>query len=219
MTQLPATIGGAVGGVIGAAVAGTVAGSAARWVLRRIPRGAAVPPPWCELAVATLWAAVAVACVAGLLAIPWVPVLLGMGWLAVAASAVDLAHRRLPNALTLPALPAVLLLVVPLGPATVLRAATGALLLVAVHAAVHLAAPRSLGAGDVKLSGPVGAALAAASWSALPVWAVLAALLTAGWAVWAALSGRSARGQPHGVSMLAAGWLVTAAAAGLGEAG
>ena len=35
------------------------------------------------------------------------------------------------------------------------------------YAAVHLAAPSALGAGDVKLAAPLGAVLAAASWAAL----------------------------------------------------
>ncbi len=199
-----------------AVAAGVAAGAAARWVLGRLRRGASVPAPWCEVATALLWAPVAAAWAGGLLAPGWVPMLLGLGWLAVAASAVDLAHRRLPDALTLPALPALLVLVAPLGPDAVLRAAAGAVVLVTVHAAVHLAVPRSLGAGDVKLAGPVGAVLAAASWVALPAWAVLAALITVGWAALGALRGRpsgAATALPHGVSMLAACWLVTAAAA------
>jgi leader peptidase (prepilin peptidase)/N-methyltransferase len=133
----------------------------------------------------------------------------------VAAAAVDLRHRRLPDALTLPALPAVLLLLSPLGAQAVLRGMLGAVVLAGAHAAIHLAAPRAMGAGDVKLAGPLGAVLAASSWPAVPLGAVVAALLTAMVATFGVTVGLLARGDalPHGPSMLAAGWLVVAGAA------
>ena len=45
----------------------------------------------------------------------------------------------------------------------------------AAYAAVHLAAPAALGAGDVKLAAPLGAVLGGVSWEALVVGGVLAA--------------------------------------------
>ena len=90
----------------------------------------------------------------------WLPVLLGLGWLAVAAGAVDVLHRRLPDALTLPALPVALLLLVPLGgdgggcAGWWARSSP-----CAAHGAVHLVAPAAMGGGDVKLAAPLGAVL------------------------------------------------------------
>ncbi len=118
-------------------------------------------------------------------------------------------HHRLPDAITLPALPAFLALLVPVGADAVLRGAVGAVLAAAAHAAWHLLAPGSLGAGDVKLAAPLGALLAAAAWPAPAVAAVLAAALT-GVAAIGAVAVARARGRPrpaavaHGPSMLVA---------------
>lgn len=192
---------------------GLPAGAAARRLLGRLRRGACVPPPWCELGVALAWGAVGTAAGAGLVPAPWLPVLLGLGWLAVVAGAVDVLHRRLPDTLTLPALPLALLLLAPLGPAVVLRAAVGAVLASAAYAAVHLAAPAALGAGDVKLAAPLGAVLAGVSWEALVVGGVLAAIFSGAVAA-VLLVVRGRRGVlPHGPSMLLAGLLVAASGA------
>jgi leader peptidase (prepilin peptidase) / N-methyltransferase len=192
------------------AMAGLGFGVVTRRLLARLRRGAQVPPPWCELGVGTAWGATGAAAGAGAVPAAWVPALLGLGWLAVAAAAVDVLHRRLPDALTLPALPTALVLVVPLGSAAVLRGAAGAAVAVAGYAALHVAAPRAMGAGDVKLAGPLGAVLAAAGWPALVLAALAAALLTGGIALVAVLlRGLDERraAVPHGPSMLGAGWL------------
>jgi leader peptidase (prepilin peptidase)/N-methyltransferase len=195
------------------AAAGLLAGAGARVLLRRLRRGTRVPPPWCEVGVAGMWAAVGVAAHTGVVAPRWIPVLLALGWLAVAAGAVDVRVRRLPDALTLPALPVVLLLLVPVGGSAVWRGIAGAAVAVAAHLTVHLAAPAALGAGDVKLAAPWGAALAAASWEVLVLGAVLAALAS-GLLASAVLATRGRGGTvPHGPSMLLAGLLVTAAGA------
>jgi leader peptidase (prepilin peptidase)/N-methyltransferase len=223
---------------------GVLAGAGARVLLRRLRRGTRIPPPWCELGVAALWAAAGAAWAAGGVPAAWVPVVLGLGWLAVAAGVVDLRHRRLPNALTVPAFPVALLLLLPVGPAAVVRGAGGAVLAVAVHAAVHLIDWRAVGAGDVKLAAPLGAVLAAVAWPALALGAVLAALLTAlltgvftvaasvespalagsrvpGQARAGPLRGSRLAGQavPHGPSMLIATWLVTVLLLALGAGG
>jgi len=162
-----------------------------------------------------------------------VPAVLGLGWLAVAAGAVDLRHRRLPNALTVPAFPLALLLLLPVGPATVVRGAVGAVVAAGVHLALHLVDRRALGAGDVKLAAPLGAVLAAVAWPALVLAAVVAAVCTVvHGAVRAAVRSavprvRAGTGEgharagpawgwrpggsavPHGPSMLLATWLVT----------
>ena len=195
------------------AAAGLLAGAGARLLLRRLRRGTRVPPPWCELGVAVVWAAVGAAVQAGVVAPRWVPVLLGLGWLLVAAGAVDLRHRRLPDALTLPALPVVLLLLAPVGGPAVWRGVAGAVVAVAAHLAVHLLAPAAMGAGDVKLAAPFGAVAAAVSWEALVVAGLLAALLSGALAV-AVLVARGRGGAvPHGPAMLLAGLLVAAAGA------
>ena len=124
-------------------VAGLCAGTGARLLLRRLRRGTRVPPPWCELGVASAWGA------SGAAAVPvrWLPVLLALGWLAVAAGTVDVLAGRLPDALTLPALPTALLLLVPVGGDAVARGVAGAVVAVAAHAAVHFVAPAAMGGG------------------------------------------------------------------------
>jgi leader peptidase (prepilin peptidase) / N-methyltransferase len=196
------------------ALAGGVAGLGARLLLRRLRRGARVPPPWCEIGVAAAWGTTGAAVGAGAVPLRPVPVLLALGWLAVATAVVDVAHHRLPDALTLPALPLALVLLVPLGSAALRRGLVGATVAVLAYAAVHLAAPGALGAGDVKLAAPLGAVLVAASWSALVLAAVITALLTGGMAVVARARGRAwGSALPHGPPMVVAGWLVALAAA------
>ncbi|MGQ0572676.1 MAG: prepilin peptidase [Pseudonocardia sp.] len=206
---------GALWGAVGFAALGVLAGAGARIVVGRLRRGVRVGPPWCELAVGLTWAVAGGAWAAGALAGEWLPVLLGLGWVGVALAAVDVVRRRLPDALTLPALPLVLVLLVPLGAGAVLRGAAGAAIAVGAHAAVRWWSPRALGGGDVKLAGSLGAVLAAGSWMALALAAVLAAVLTAGVALACLLGGRVARGDAvaHGPSMLLATWLVTLATA------
>ncbi|GAA4685437.1 hypothetical protein GCM10023215_20750 [Pseudonocardia yuanmonensis] len=158
---------------------GMLGGAAGRVLLRRLRRGTRVPPPWPDVAVGVPWAGVGGAAGAGVLPWSWAPLLLGAAWLAVVASIVDLRHHRLPDALTLPALPAALLLAVPLGVASVGRAAAGAAVLAGSYLLVHAVSPRSLGLGDVKLAAPVGALLAAASWPALLLGCALTAVVSA----------------------------------------
>lgn len=199
-----------------AVLGGAAAGALARRGLAGLRRGADVPRPWCEAATALLWAVPVLLWALGLVPAAWLPLLLGVGWLGVAAGAVDLRHRRLPDALTLPALPLVLVLLAPAGVEAVLRGAAGALLLALAHAAVHLLAPAAMGAGDVKLALPVGAALAGPAWAALPVGAALAVLLTGLLAAAGLAAGRWGRRAvlPHGPSMLAACWVAVLLAAG-----
>ncbi len=205
-------VAGAVFGLVGGA-----AGAGARVLLRRMRRGTRVGPPGCELVVGSLWALAGTAWAAGVLPGRWVPVLLALGWFGVVTGLVDLRHRRLPDALTLPALPVALLLLVPLGPATVGWGAAGAAAAVGVHAVVHLWAPGALGAGDVKLAAPLGAVLGAVSWPALVLAAVLASVLTATLGLVRAATHCRAAGAPvpHGPSML----LATAALAVAGAVG
>ncbi len=189
------------------ATAGAAAGLAGGALLRRLRRGASVHSGWLAGALSLLWTVIALRVARGQLPAWWLPIPLAITWFAVVLTAVDLAHRRLPDALTLPAYPTIAAATVAsasLGGGWPLaaRAAAGAVLFLLVHAAVHLAGPRSLGAGDVKLSGSVGAVLAAAGWPAMLPAAAVAALVTL-------LLGFLARprwrtGIPHGPGLLAA---------------
>lgn len=169
--------------VLLATTSGALAGISGRWLLARLRRGTVVHSGWLAAPVALLWTAVAWRVSSGHLPAWWLPVPLTLTWFATLLTVVDLRHCRLPDALTLPAYPAV-------AAATVLaawlggdwtipaRAAGGAVLFLALHLAVHLARPSALGAGDVKLSGSVGAALAATGWPALLLATVAAAVTT-----------------------------------------
>jgi leader peptidase (prepilin peptidase)/N-methyltransferase len=188
-----------------AAAAGAVTAPPAAWALGR----AAAPIP--VRRAAALAAAGVIAVAARWLAGGWpgwwlpVPVLLTV--VAVPLALADLCHLRLPDVLTLPAYPLFGAAIGAAalgggGPSLAVRAAAGALLFGGAHALVARAAPGSLGAGDVKLSGSLGAVLGAAGWPALAVAAVLAALLSLA----IALLRRASR-VPHGPALLTATWL------------
>lgn len=200
---------------LGAGAAGALAGIPTRWWLVGSARGAPVRPPWCEAGLGVLWAVAGWLVVTGRLDPRWAPLLAGLCWLAVAGSATDLLRHRLPDALTLPALPAALLALVPAGGPAVARGLGGALLLAGAYALVHLVSPAAMGAGDVKLAGPVGAAVAGPGWAALPVAAALAAVLSAVVAGAVLVTGRAGRGSrvPHGPALLGAALAVTLAGA------
>lgn len=156
-----------------------------------------------------LWAAAAWRVASGQLPVRWLPVPLSVAWFAVPLSVVDVRHRRLPDALTLALYPAVGLAVVAAGDrAVVVRALVGAVVYLAVHLLVHAAAPGALGAGDVKLSGGVGAALGASGLPSLVVGAVLAAVVTL--LLGAASATLRRDGIPHGPGLLAAAYVLTA---------
>lgn len=132
----------------------------------------------------------------------WLPVPCLLTAFAVPLALADLRHLRLPDVLTLPAYPAFATALALTGPAPAVRAVAGAALFGGVHLLIHLRAPDSLGAGDVKLAAPLGAVLAASGWAALPAAAVLAALFTT-----ALACARRRHGVPHGPSLLLATWL------------
>lgn len=194
--------------VLLAAVGGWLLGAVTRRWLAYLDRGGRVLPTWCEAGVGSLWAAAVAGWSAGAVPGPVVPLLLVLAWLVVAGSAVDLAVRRLPDALTLPACGLVLASLVPLGGPAVLRGAAGALVLCAAHAAVRWCAPSAMGGGDVKLAASVGAAAGGLSWAAAVAATVLAAALTA-----LACAAVRRHALPHGPSMLVGCLTVVAGAA------
>lgn len=198
-----------------------VAGLGVGWMSGRVPasarRPAVVSGGWCAVVTALLWALVAWRWTGGAWPGWWLPVPLVVTGLAAPLALADLAHRRLPDVLTLPAYP---LAAAALGAAAfagpggglLARAAFAGVVFAGAHLLVRAAAPAALGAGDVKLSGSLGAVLGATGWAALVVAACVAAVLTLVLAAAAAVA-RSRRwrdGVPHGPGLLAATCLVVA---------
>lgn len=107
-----------------------------------------------------------------------------LGALGVALGAVDVAVRRLPDRLTLPAYP---VLVVLLGAAAAIGHDGGALLrallagvaLAACYLLLALLRPGQLGGGDIKLAGLLGLGLGWLGWPAVLAGALLAFAATA----------------------------------------
>ena len=189
--------------------AGAPAGLAVRAWLARVRRGVLVPGAPCAVALAVLWATSCALVAARAVPAPWLPTWLALGVLVVAGSAADLAARRLPDALTLPAVVLAGVSLVPLGPAVLASGVLGALLLGGVFAGVHLAAPGALGAGDVKLAPAVGAPLAAVWWGALAAAPVVAAVGVLALLAASSLTRDGAvRTVPYGPPLLVAAWLI-----------
>ncbi|MCP2250979.1 prepilin peptidase [Lentzea aerocolonigenes] len=107
-----------------------------------------------------------------------------LGAVGVALAFIDTAVRRLPDVLTLPAYPAVLILltVAALTGGTIGalgRAVLGGLTLAFVYRVLEFVNPAGMGYGDVKLSGVIGMALAWLGWPVLLLGAALAFILSA----------------------------------------
>jgi len=191
-------------GVLAMMVLGAGVGAIVRMVVGRTA-GRRPPPGLCEAACAAV-ALVAVSVTTGTAAAVGAAM---FGWWCVCLSAVDLLVRRLPNVLTLGGATTILGVAAATGLG---RAAfAGAFLLAAPLLVTHLAVPRSMGAGDVKLALGLGAVTGLAGPSAVLVGALLPPVLTAGAALFLRLreAGRGGacaapRALPHGPSMCAA---------------
>jgi leader peptidase (prepilin peptidase)/N-methyltransferase len=162
---------------------GAAVGHATRRLLARLRRGAVFRPPGCELFTAMASAIVGWRFAIGALPAWWCAVPLLLAWLAVPLAAVDLAVLRLPNVLTYAAYPVLgiaLAFAAARGPdhALAIRAVVGTVMFGGAHALVRWRAPTTLGAGDVKLAGSLGAVLAALNWQALITATALAAAIT-----------------------------------------
>jgi leader peptidase (prepilin peptidase)/N-methyltransferase len=126
--------------------------------------------PAIEAATALLFAATA-----AVVGVSWaLPALLYLAALTVVASAIDLQHHRLPDAIVLPSYPITLglLLLSLLGPATsadLLRAVLAGLALFAAYFLLGFINPSGMGGGDIKLAGVLGMLLGMVGWSAVVV--------------------------------------------------
>ncbi|MDV6013285.1 prepilin peptidase [Haloechinothrix sp. LS1_15] len=222
---------GAAATVAGCVLPATLTAAMARSVLARLPNGATLPAGPVEAVTAACVMVVAARYVTGALPGEWLPVVVPLTVLAVPLALVDLRERRLPDPLTLAACAAIgcgigYAAVASGQPELLAGAAAGACLYGGAHLVVHLARPRSLGAGDVKLAVSLGAVLGALGPSALLLAGVLAPLVTVVLALVTVVSGavtaprpapRSYRGRwpgdgiPHGPGLLLATWVLAIA--------
>jgi len=107
-----------------------------------------------------------------------------LGVLGVVLAAIDLAVRRLPDRLTLPAYPVAVALLAAAAvaghePGSLLRALLGGAALTGAYLLLALLRPGQLGTGDIKLAGLVGIALAWLGWPVLLTGALLGFVLLA----------------------------------------
>lgn len=156
------------------------AGAALRAVLRTVP----VPawPPTYEPVTAAV-----VVLVAWRAGPPYVYAALA----GTALAAIDWRTARLPDVITLPSYPILMLTLLPTGELP--RALLGGLALAAAYGVLWFARPADLGLGDVKLAGLIGLASAALSWQAWTVAALGGQFLGALYAVALLVTGRGTR--------------------------
>jgi leader peptidase (prepilin peptidase)/N-methyltransferase len=158
-------------------VGGAVAGRGLAHLLAVIPRGVRLPTRPLLIASALITALGAALTVDT----PRVGLAVWIGLVAVGLGAIDLAVHRMPDALTLPAIPvtlgvaAVTQLLAP-GAGSVLRGIAAGVLLFVVFGALSAISSRAMGLGDVKLVPSLGIAAGFLSWSAVLV-AVMAAFV------------------------------------------
>lgn len=194
-----------------AAVAGALLGwwPLAAWT-RHVSNGDRMPLSRLRIA-----AAVLTAVMFGALALRFGPTPILAALLALAAAStvlalVDLAEKRLPNAVLFPVLGVIAVLLVPASWAAgtwwpLAWAALGALAMFAIYLLLALVSPSSMGMGDVKLALVIGLL---AGWFGFDAWliALFAAFAVGGLAALVALALRRATLRssiPFGPSMLA----------------
>ncbi|WP_436500175.1 prepilin peptidase [Actinokineospora sp. HUAS TT18] len=157
------------------------AGHAAAALLRHLSRPINAPPVFFALPMAALWAVITARWTSGDIPDWWLPTALTFTWFAVTLTVADLRSRRLPNALTLAAYPALaisLTAAARASPDLTWHAILGASALLALHGTIHLWLPTALGAGDVKVSAPIGATLGAVTPAAIAPALLLASAIT-----------------------------------------
>ncbi len=137
----------------------------------------------------------------------------GLGWTLLALALIDLRRFLLPDVLTLPLIPAGLVVAWLVAPATLADHAIGAAGGFAAFSFIAWAYRRwrgrdGLGGGDAKLLAALGAWVA---WPAVPSVVFLAALFGLGAALLGWIGGRTLRATdrlPFGPCLAAAGWIV-----------
>ncbi|HYN71428.1 MAG TPA: A24 family peptidase [Nakamurella sp.] len=197
------------------ALCGVAVGAAVGWGIRRLlavlRRGAVLRPGVAE-ATCALVTGVGVGLAWGG---PLIGLVVWAGWLGVALGAVDIRHHRLPDALTLPAIP-ITMLVVAVTEWRRPEAGNGitALVVAAVLSGLFLllatVAPSGMGQGDVKLVPSLALMTGYVSVAAAVLGVVVAFVLGAAWAVVGLASRRMTMKTaiPFGPFLLAGCWLV-----------
>jgi leader peptidase (prepilin peptidase)/N-methyltransferase len=200
--------------VITAVIAFIVGAALGWWPLaawtQRSTKGERMPLRTVRIAGAAI-TAVTFAALALRFGLTWIlPALLAFAAASTVLTLVDLAEKRLPNAVIFPSLAAVAVLLVPATWATgdwmaLAWALVGAVAMFAVYFVLALISPSSMGMGDVKLALVIGLLL---GWFGLNAWLIglLAAFIVGGVIALVALALRrvTLRGSiPFGPSMLA----------------
>lgn len=133
----------------------------------------------CGAAISTQYPLVEVTCAVVFAAIGWrigldwaLPAFLLFGWLLVVLAVIDMQTRRIPNRLTYPLTPALLVLLVAAAllegtPGSAMRAVICGLVAFALLLVLALINPRGMGMGDVKLAGFIGLGLGYLGWGHL----------------------------------------------------
>lgn len=133
----------------------------------------------CGAAISVQYPLVEVTCTVVFAAIGWrigldwaLPAFLLFGWLLVVLAVIDLQTRRIPNRLTYPLTPVLLVLLVAAAllegtPGAAVRAVLGGVVAFGLLLALALINPRGMGMGDVKLAGFIGLGLGYLGWGHL----------------------------------------------------
>ncbi|MHA6694889.1 prepilin peptidase [Homoserinimonas sp. A520] len=158
------------------------------------------------------------AVVAGVFGLVWeLPAYLCLAAAAVILGTVDLAEKRLPNAVVYPTLLVMVLLLTGAAAMSgawpaLLGAGAGAVGLFAVYFVLALISPAGIGMGDVKLAAVIGLALGYLGWATFLVGATAGFIVGGGMSAVALLTGRvNIKGStPFGPAMLAGAFLALA---------
>lgn len=193
--------------IVSAAV-GVVVGALVRRIVSGFVAPERIAPLRTEIASGAVFALIGVRFADPILV---VPVCALVGW-CLCLSIVDILEHRLPNVLTMCGAAAVLSIAMVSGHGR--HAVVGAGLLVGLYLTIHLAVPRALGAGDVKLAAGLGGVAGVGGAQTWLLAAILAPLATAAAGVvlvcWR--GERGSRAVAHGPSMCLATVIALAAA-------
>ena len=192
---------------------GAAVGAASRLLLARLDRGASIRPGLLEPVAAVVWSAGT----ASAWGSPRIGLVIWAGALLVALSAVDLLHHRLPDALTYPAMPLSMLVVVLTqvfapGSGSWWRAVLAGAVLSALFGLLAFVVPAAMGWGDVKLMVSLGILLGYLSWATAVVGVAGAFVLGAIASVVGMVLGRLRAGSsiPFGPFLLLGTWVTLA---------